>query len=178
MDKPYETKSAVEWKVKDTYECRLLEIQEVDNDYYTPAEKLDEKYGKRPEGQYFWLDEKEQKHYADHPDERTQFQYKFEVVEEGDHKGDWVWMFSKHYFTADGKGKRSAFAKAIDPDIDLSIGIDNDALIGKFVRLTIEPPVEGKKYPRVVDFMPTKLTDKQQKSLVFETLEDGDEIPF
>ena len=178
MDKPYETRSAIEWTVKDTYECRLLEIQEVDNDYYAPAEKLDEKYGKRPEGQYFWLDEKERKHYADHPDERTQFQYKFEVVEKGDHEGDWVWMFSKHYFTADGKGKRSAFAKAIDPNIDLSVGIDNDALVGKFVRLTIEPPVEGKKYPKVVDFMPTKLTDKQQKSLVFETLEDGDEIPF
>lgn len=183
------------WK-KAQYAVRIRwdKSEYIDNQFYRSEVSLNEKYGKRPEGQYHWLNEKEEKVYASHPNEAKQWKLVLEV-QVGDKKGDWLWAYVSPYYKPKKEGgwygKAAALALAVDEEFDLTQGIDFENDIGdKPFLVSVEPDAKNAQYGKVTDYFPMDLEAKAKLVTNDVTTKDGakcesgpdpkfeDDIPF
>lgn len=165
------------WK-KGVYPVRCIKCEEVPNRFYMTPEELDKKYGKRPEGQSYWVDEKGNKVHHNVRD-MYQFSLTFEVVD-GAYKSQWAFVYASKYFTTDGKGKLAKIALALNPDYNLE-ELDTDDFYAGLCMAVIEPK-DDPQYGRVTEFIAMEPEDKVKYDLGATddgVAKEGDEpIPF
>lgn len=173
MPVEYQDTDRLPWE-PDYYELKLIGAEEGPNKFYHDKPYVDDRTGEdRP---------------ADNPCLEYNWNLKFEVAA-GEKKGDWLFVnfISKYWrIKKDGTlvGKLPKIALALDPKLDLKLGIDveND-LVGKYCRASIEPKDDG-KYANVTAWAKTKMSAAEiAAASIGATVEeadhgDGSEIPF